>query len=508
MEAHANTVQFAGDYRLDGIILHNHQNEGIDVEDRGIDIQKLVVEMNIFESIYKNSITGSLVIADSINLIAKLPIQGTERLSFKLSTPGSADQGHNVDCSEKTGNPMHIYKLTNKQQINEGTQVYTLHFCSREFLRNIRTKVSESFSGRIDQMVYKILDDENYLDSRQFFKYQKTRNQDTITIPNIAPFKAIEMLSKKALADDSKSAGYLFYQTTKGFNFRSFESMCVTSTGAPRKSKQEFIYQIRNTDENLTEVPNIKDGKKVSKMDKDYSSVESYRFINNFHDVAMNQAVGTYAHRVITHNLFDKSYKISDYNYHRDFTDTLHTDVSNAPAIVDTPVDFDNKGVSDYPESRISVMATTQYAYDEKTGAFGIDVEQDGITEAARVSQLATVSSGTNLKMTVKGQSYLEPGDVIDFNILSVENKINSDGRLDPQYAGRYVITKMRHRITNDEYIQVLECAKDSVFTEYSSDKESSYQGHKTIVDHVQGQDINEYDTIEDDIKSGRRTGF
>ena len=31
MEAHANTVQFAGDYRLDGIILHNHQNEGIDV---------------------------------------------------------------------------------------------------------------------------------------------------------------------------------------------------------------------------------------------------------------------------------------------------------------------------------------------------------------------------------------------------------------------------------------------------------------------------------------------
>ena len=58
MEAHPNTVQFAGDYRLDGIILHNHQNEGINVEDKGIDIQKLVVEMNLFESIYKNSMTG------------------------------------------------------------------------------------------------------------------------------------------------------------------------------------------------------------------------------------------------------------------------------------------------------------------------------------------------------------------------------------------------------------------------------------------------------------------
>ena len=47
MEPHGDTIQFAGDYRLDGIILHNHQNEGIDRDDEGIDIQKLVVEMNL-----------------------------------------------------------------------------------------------------------------------------------------------------------------------------------------------------------------------------------------------------------------------------------------------------------------------------------------------------------------------------------------------------------------------------------------------------------------------------
>ena len=68
-------------------------------------------------------------------------------------------------------------------------------------------------------------------------------------------------------------------------------------------------------------------------------------------------------------------------------------------------------------------MPTTQYAYDEDTGNFGIDVEQDGITEAARVSQRNAVSAGTKLKLTIKGQSYLQVGDVIQFNILSVENK-------------------------------------------------------------------------------------
>ena len=173
MEPHADDIQFAGDYRLDGIILHNHQNEGIDVDDKGIDIQKLVVEMNIYEGINKQSITGSLVIADSINLIGNLPIQGTERLSFKLSTPGAHEFGHIVDCSEETGYPMHVYKLSDKKQLNEGTCSYVLHFCSREFLRNLRTRTSEAFTGRIDQMVNKILKDEDYLDSKKTFNYQK-----------------------------------------------------------------------------------------------------------------------------------------------------------------------------------------------------------------------------------------------------------------------------------------------------------------------------------------------
>ncbi len=48
MLAHDDTIQFAGDYNLDGIILHNHQNEGLIDTHGGVDIQKLVVELNIY----------------------------------------------------------------------------------------------------------------------------------------------------------------------------------------------------------------------------------------------------------------------------------------------------------------------------------------------------------------------------------------------------------------------------------------------------------------------------
>ena len=495
MLAHSDDIKFAGDYNLPSIHIHSHSNTGFTNEEDGVNIQSLVAEMNIFEGINKNSVTGTLVILDSINLIGNLPIQGTERLSFKLSTPGAHEFGHIIDCSEETGHPMHVYKLTDKKQLNEGTCSYVLHFCSREFLRNLRTRVSEAFTGTIDQMVSKILDDKDYLDSKRTLFYQKTGNQDKIVIPNMRPFKAIEMLAKRALADqtESSSAGYHFYQTTKGFHFRSFESMSVDSRGIPREVKQEFNYMPMNTDSEITGVIPTKNGKQVDKILHDLTSVSDYRFINNFHDVAMNQAVGTYAHRVITHNLFNKSYKVSDYHYHNRFNQIKHTDGPN-PAIVDTPVDFDDKGVSDYPESRVTVMATTQYAHDEDTGAFGIDVEQDGITEAARVSQANVVSAGTKLKMTIKGQSYLQVGDVIQFNILSVENKVNSEGRKDPHYSGRYIIESMRHRVTTREYIQVVECAKDSVATSYSTRKLDTFDGHKLPREYSVKKDISEFD--------------
>ena len=53
-------IEFAGDYKLDNVFLHNHMGEITD-------IKKVMVELNIYESIYKNSLTGNIVIADAQN---------------------------------------------------------------------------------------------------------------------------------------------------------------------------------------------------------------------------------------------------------------------------------------------------------------------------------------------------------------------------------------------------------------------------------------------------------
>ena len=473
-------IEFAGDFALENITIHNHE------DNLAVDIKALVVELNIYESMFANALTGTLVIKDSTGLIGKLPVQGTERLTFKLSTPGSLT----IDCTEESGHPMHVYAVSDKQQDGDTKEIFVLHFASREFLRNIRTRVSQAYSGRMNEMVASIVGDENYLDSRKTLNVQKTRNQDKITIPNMHPFQAINMLQKRAMADDSQSVGYHFYETPRGFHFRSWESLFVDSRGNPRVAKQSFEYMQGNMTDSTAY------SKDENRVTHDYQSVEGYRFINSSHDVATNQASGTYANRVISHNLYDKSYKISDYHYHNYFNDTKHLDGNKVPA-VNTPVDFDDKSISDYPESKISVMPTSRFIHNEDTGAFGIDVEQDGITTAARLSQYNQVLGGTRIEMTIKGQSYLEVGDVVQFNLQTVENKKNSQGKFDPQYSGRYVITKIRHRVTTTDYVNVIEIVKDSVAKSYRTNHSKTYPGKKARKDKGIVQEINRYDIFD-----------
>jgi hypothetical protein len=491
-------AEFAGDYDLQYVHIHNHRGEGLNVDQagniqstRGENISNMVIEVNIYESLYTHAITGSLVIVDTRNLIGNLPIQGTERLSFRLATKldtySSADS---IDFTEERGNPMHVYKLANREQLNDTTQKYTLHFCSKEFLRNMRTRVSKSYSGRMDEAVNSIFKDPEYLNSKKKLFFQKTRNQDKIVIPNLSPVDAIKLLGKRSLPSNVNNrggAGYLFYETTKGFHFRSFESLCVTKNGEQVAAKQKFRYVHVPIDITGHEMIDEKTGKKLDKIMEGFKSVIQYKFLNNVHDVATNTVLGTYGHTVITHNLYDKSYKKDKYHYHNSYNTTAHTDTDpkhrwkGGPPITDSPVDYDQvegnaykqKGVSDFAESRISLQPTTRFSHNEGTGSFGVDVTQDGKIEGERVALANSARAGTKRRMTIKGQSWLQPGDIIEFDVLSVENKRNTGGRPDPRHSGRYIITHIRHKVNSDQYFQEIECIKDSVRQSYGSANKS-----------------------------------
>ena len=489
--SHPDTIDFAGDYNLNGVILQNHAGTGGKFGEGGVNIQSMVQELNIYEGITQNAVYGTLVIVDSTNIIGNLPIQGTERLMFKLSTPGASKSEHMIDASEQTGHPFYVYKISNKKQPSQGTLVYTIHFCSREFLRNLRVKVSQAYEGKLSDMVQQIIGDKEGLDSRKKLYYEETSNSDKIVIPNLPPFKAISLIKKRAIPQHTKGVGYYFYETTKGFYFQSWENMCAQFGFNERYPKQQFFYKPQN----------IVDEKVEDKTLDDLSSVESYKFINTSHDVAAAQALGTYGHKVISYNLYDKSFNTSNYHYHDQFNETVHADFTSEEgsadkhAVRENPVDFDNNSLSDYADSMVSLIPTTQFLHNDETGSFGVDVSQDARLEGIRNGMSMQLQTGTVLQLTVKGQSYLQPGHMIDFNLRPVEEEgMTSDKKTyDPQYSGRYIITKVRHRVTKQDYKMILECRKDSVRETLPGQSIRNFTGIANN-ENAQYEDIQAYD--------------
>ena len=447
-----------------------------------------IAELNIYEDINRGALTGSMIIVDSSNIIAKTPLQGNERISFKLSTPMYAQQDDRkdvvIDASEDTGHPFYIYAITNRHIESETVTSYKIDFCSREMLRSARTRVSRAYDGSLEQAAIRILRDKDGLDSLKKFTYEPTRNSDKIVIPNMRPLDAMNLLCDKALSKNTNGAGYYFYETTKGFHFRSYESMLAEQGHQPRQPKLILNYR-------PFQMPY------ENKILENMHNVESFEFLQHF-DTLSQQAMGTYASKVITYNIYDKNYSIADYAYHDHFFRHFHADhmgnqsslnyhVANAPIDNDpryggnVPGRIGDKTVSDYHDSKIVLQPSTRYLHNENTGVFGTNTENEGMTEAIRISQDNQVNNSTKLQITMAGHSYLQAGDVVKFNLPSFERNKQTENKgyeYDEKHSGRYVVTKVRHRLQQMEYRMILELTKDSVYTPYES-KNIYYPGSR-----------------------------
>jgi len=445
-----------------------------------------IAELNIYEDINRGALTGSMVVIDTSNIIAKTPLQGNERLSFKLSTPMKADNRENVviDASEDTGHPFYIYAITNRHIESETVTSYKIDFCSREMLRSARTRVSRAYDGSLEQAAIRILRDKDGLDSLKKFTYEPTRNSDKIVIPNMRPLDAMNLLCEKALSKNTNGAGYYFYETTKGFHFRSYESMLAAQGENSRDDVVELHYR-------PFQMPY--DNRIIANQ----HNVESFEFLQHF-DTLSQQAMGTYASKVITYSFYDKNYSIAEYGYHDHFFRHFHADTEDKSTsrnyhVANAPIDNDpryggnvpgrigDKTVSDYHDSKIVLQPSTRYLHNENTGIFGTSTDNEGMTEAIRISQDNQVNNSTKLQVTMFGHSYLQAGDVVKFNLPSFERnkKAKEKGyEYDEKHSGRYVITKVRHRLQQMEYRMILELTKDSVYTPYES-KSIHYLGKR-----------------------------
>ena len=140
----ATQINQTAQYEIQSLVIYKNNVE--------VDIRSIFVEMNIFDSIFTNSISGNIIIVDSLGALRGFQFDGSEYLIVKMS------KGGDLFSYEKV---FHIYKRSNRDILTYGSESYQLDFISDEYTVSEQTRVSQHFEDTYSNIAKLIL--KNYL---------------------------------------------------------------------------------------------------------------------------------------------------------------------------------------------------------------------------------------------------------------------------------------------------------------------------------------------------------
>lgn len=203
-----------------------------------VDISAGVVAFTYFENIFSPYLTaraivtntGGSVVGDDGKLQSVyngLPLRGGERVLIKIASNSNNNTG--LDFAKRPSDYFYVASVTNVL-IDEGTETFTLNLVSREAITNETVRVGKKFptSQKISDSVKDIL--KNYLKVDKINEIEETQNPYGFIGNMKKPFTLLTWLASKSVSGKSKtgedsSAGYVFYETKNGFNFKSIDNL-------------------------------------------------------------------------------------------------------------------------------------------------------------------------------------------------------------------------------------------------------------------------------------------
>ena len=291
-------VQYAGEFKLEDMILTSPSGVKTDLlTDFGL------VELNLYEDIFRSSISGSLMVADYKNVFTKLPLMGQEKLSLKVSTPSLEEKEDIIDFSE---HHFSVYRLNNNLEVSSGARMYEIYFISEEELKNTRKRVSKSYvntKANIGEIVTDLLtQDLMGVQTNKEIDVESTVGSRSLVAGNSHPYTFITRLSKEAVSAETGSPHYVFFENKNGIHFKTLQKLYE------KEPRAEFHGGERGHDE---EYEGNGDAGKIPQM---YKRMIQYN-INTKKDLLINSSAGMLGGKVIEHNIFNKRFNVKTFNY-------------------------------------------------------------------------------------------------------------------------------------------------------------------------------------------------
>lgn len=410
-----------------------------------VDLRAIFTDLNIYEDIFGNVISGSLMLSDSTNIFGHLVLQGNEFLQIILDKPGLHA-------------PMYLsMRVYSRGEINHqklSNQDVKLHFCSQELFVSKAIKLSKTYTNMlISDMVKDIgwnilkIPTKNFPDTN----IEPTHYIHTYIVPYYNPFQTLNLLASRANSN-YVGATYFFYQNNLGYNFQSLQNLM-----ASQHPIATYNYNMKNVD-----LQSQKPG--ISDPNLDFYDVQDYEIINT-PDTLHNLVHGKYSGTLMTLDILRQKFDTRYLNGNDLFQSTVKL---NNGRPYNNFVDRFGKGSSNSYDSARKFYPTNegrnQAAYISGKEHNNSNRVDDWLLERkAQVLQMLSI----RFKLVIPGNNLLTVGDVIQFNLPSIEpqsqtglNQITR--KLDPHLSGLYLITAIRHHITPQVFTSVLEICSDT----------------------------------------------
>lgn len=433
-------LQYAGEFKLDHCLM-------ISSAGQTLNLKSSVVEVNIFEDIFLNSLQGTIMIFDTQNFMSKAFVRGQDTLFLSISTPSISD-----DPDKKIEGHFSINKIDMATEVSNKGMMYQLSFCSNEFYRNERKKLSKAYQDSPTKIIESILKYE--LETKKPIMIEASKNIKRVVFTNKKPFDAIRQIMQEAVSKLNNSPSYLFYETTKGFHCRTLTNLY----------EQEVV-----TDFNAGEVALLDGEGQAKHMNpvKDYERVIDLE-LKSAVDSLMNTALGVLSSKLTKINLYNKNMDTTEYRYFDEFNKLPRSENAiekDNPIYNDDPIDDNDNNIGDFVDSKTHLHTVIEKDgvdmshYNTTTNTYSFSktqiADKSFLTRQAKrreVDHMITASAHVN------GHVGFEAGQVCQ---VSVPMKDDSGKSI---YQGRYLITKLRHHfnMADMKHEITLSMSKDS----------------------------------------------
>jgi hypothetical protein len=455
----------------------------------------LFENFSIYEDIYANCMTGNITIIDSMNLVRHLPIIGAETLTITYHTPETPFRS-----TKRVRLKFRTYKISMYMETAQpSTMLVRLEFISPHAVRSMQTKISKSYknmpvSKMVEQIYMETLasdpndtptnstarnaiistavgtaatmvappagmvigglanspssKDQGGNKKMPIAMLQETADTGSYVIPYWNPLYTINWLSQRARAKTNPTyCDFVFYENSDGHHFVALSQL--------KESEPSFVY---------TNYPKgLRSNSGDRMIEYEMRNVLSMN-IQDYTDKIRQQNMGVFASSIVAHDLTTKSFNTYRFNYDRDYP-VVGNHIENNGIIPINKTDYSSAFMSAfkyYPSSTFTMTGLERIS----------DPGEIVLYRQSLLNQMGSV----NLVLECHGDTNVKVGQIIQFNTIAKESTKTSTRFDDDYIKGKYMVTAIRHVVTDRSHRMTLTVSKDSFAEPIASIKKDEFK--------------------------------